>query len=259
VVGVAEAGVPTNASVALELAAALAGSSSLSETIEVTLPALARACGAPVAVFAVAGSNASGARSWPRTAEWGRALESELGTLWDSGPLTELARSLGVVAPFRLADLMRRLGWDALPIRSPVNGEPLRHALYLPVAVVGRTVCGYFVGRVDRDFTDEEVDLASALQAAVVASHGRFFRGSSESAVLTPRQHEILHLMRLGLTTGAIASRLGISVSTVGKHLRDLYARLDTHDRVSTVREAAIRGLLDGVAGEPWQDVRFHA
>jgi DNA-binding NarL/FixJ family response regulator len=114
------------------------------------------------------------------------------------------------------------------------------------------------VGRVDRDFSDDELELVTALQSAVVASHGRFFRGSSESAVLTPRQHEILHLMRRGMTTGAIASRLQISESTVGKHLRDLYSRLDTHDRVSTVREAEVRGLLDGVAGEPWQDVRFH-
>jgi DNA-binding CsgD family transcriptional regulator len=257
VVGVVAVPAETTAAVALGLAAGLAVSSSLSDAIERTLPALAAACDAPVALFAVAGSDASGARSWPRDAEWSRAFEAELGSLWESGPLTELARSLGVVPPFRLADLMRGLGWTALPIHSPVNGEPLRHALYVPVAVVGRTVCGYFVGRVDRDFTDEEVELVTALQAVVVASHGRFFRGSSESAVLTPRQHEILHLMRGGLTTGAIASRLGISESTVGKHLRDLYARLDTHDRVSTIREAEVRGLLDGVAGEPWQDVRF--
>jgi DNA-binding CsgD family transcriptional regulator len=258
VVGVAAAGLGESAGVALDLAARLATSSSLSDAIELTLPTLAGGCGAAVALFAVAGSNASGARSWPRDAEWSRAFETELGPLWESGPLTELARALGLVPPFRLGDLMRKLGWVTLPIHSPVNGEPLRHALYLPVAVAGRTVCGYFVGRVDRDFTDEEVALVTALQPAVVASHGRFFRGSSESAVLTARQHEILHLMRLGLTTGAIASRLGISESTVGKHLRDLYARLDTHDRVSTIREAEVRGLLDGVAGEPWQDVRFH-
>jgi DNA-binding CsgD family transcriptional regulator len=243
--------------VALDLAAGLATSSSLSDAIELTLPALAGACAAPVALFAVAGSNASGARSWPRDAEWSLAFETELGSLWESGPLTELARSLGVVPPFRLGDLMRELGWTTLPIHSPVNGEPLRHALYVPVAVVGQTVCGYFVGRVDREFTDHEVEVVTALQSAVVASHGRFFRGSSDSAVLTPRQHEILRLLRLGLTTGAIASRLSISESTVGKHLRDLYARLDTHDRVSTIREAEVRGLLDGVAGEPWQDVRF--
>jgi DNA-binding CsgD family transcriptional regulator len=258
VVGVAEAEVRTMASVVLDLAAGLATAPSLSDAIELTLPAVARACGAPVALFAVAGSNASGARCWPRDAEWSRAFESELGSLWESGPLTELSRSLGVVPPFRLGDLMREVGWTTLPMRSPVNGQPLQHALYVPVAAVGRTVCGYFVGRVDRDFSDDELELVTALQAAVVASHGRFFRGSSESAVLTPRQHEILHLMRSGMTTGAIASRLQISESTVGKHLRDLYARLDTHDRVSTVREAEVRGLLDGVAGEPWQDVRFH-
>jgi DNA-binding CsgD family transcriptional regulator len=249
--------VGTSTALALDLAAGLATSSSLSDAIELTLPALAGGCAASVAVFAVAGSNASGARSWPRDAEWSRAFETELGSLWESGPLTELARSLGVVPPFRLADLMRELGWTTMPIHSPGSGEPLRHALYMPVAVVGRTVCGYFVGRVDREFTDDEIEVVTALQAAVVASHGRFFRGSNEAAVLTPRQHEILHLLRLGLTTGAMASRLRISESTVGKHLRDLYARLDTHDRVSTVREAEVRGLLDGVAGEPWQDVRF--
>jgi DNA-binding CsgD family transcriptional regulator len=258
VVGVAEAGARTSAGVVLELATGLATSMSLSDAIELTLPTLARACGASVAVFAVAGSNAAGARCWPRDAEWSSAFESELSSLWESGPLTELARSLGVVLAFRLADLMRDLGWTTMPIRSPVNGQPLQHAVYVPVAAAGRTVCGYFVGRVDRDFSEEEVELVTALQAAVVASHGRYFRGSTESAVLTPRQHEILHLLRLGLTTGAIASRLQISESTVGKHLRDLYARLDTHDRVSTIREAEVRGLLDGVAGETWQDVRFH-
>jgi DNA-binding CsgD family transcriptional regulator len=258
VVGVAEAGVRTSASVVLDLASGLAASSSLNEAIELTLPALALACGAPLAIFAVAGSDSSGARCWPRDAEWSSAFESEIGSMWESGPLTELSRSLGVVPPFRLGDLMRESGWTTLPIHSPVNGQPLQHALYVPVAAVGRTVCGYLIGRVDRDFGDDEVELVATLQAAVVASHGRFFRGSSEPAVLTPRQHEILHLLRGGLTTGAIASRLQISVSTVGKHLRDLYARLDTHDRVSTVREAEVRGLIDGVAGEPWQDVRFH-
>ena len=72
---------------------------------------------------------------------------------------------------------------------------------------------------------------------------------------LTSRQQQILELMQGGLTAGAIASRLGISESTVGKHLRDLYTRLDAHDRVSAIREARARGLLDGVGGEDWQDV----
>ena len=51
--------------------------------------------------------------------------------------------------------------------------------------------------------------------------------------------------------------RLQISESTVGKHLRDLYGRFHAHDRVSAVREAQLRGLLDGLTAEPWQDAHF--
>jgi DNA-binding CsgD family transcriptional regulator len=243
--------------VVLELASALATATTLSEATEQTLPVLAGACGAPLALFAVAGSQAAGARCWPRGADWSRTLESELTSLWDGGPLTELCRSLGVVPPFLVADLLQELGWDTLPFNLSVAGLPLRYVLYMPVAVFGRTVCGYFVGRTDREFAPDELDVVTRLQAPVVASHGQFLRANADSAVLTPRQLEILHLMQRGLTTGAIASRLGISESTVGKHLRDLYARLDTHDRVSTIREAQVHGLLDGVGSEAWQDVKF--
>jgi len=250
-------GWPPGRDAVLELAVALAGCSSLSEAIELTLPALALAVGAPVTIFAAAGSRASGARCWPRDADWASAFEHELSALWENGPLTELCRRLGVVPPFRIAPLVRQLGWASLPMQAPVDGQPLQDAACLPVAVVGTSVCGYFVGRTDRDLSDEELERLARLQLAVVASHGRFLRSPAGSAVLTPRQQEILRLLRGGLTTGAIASRLRISESTVGKHLRDLYARLGTHDRVSTIQQAQAAGLLDGVTGESWQDVRF--
>ena len=55
--------------------------------------------------------------------------------------------------------------------------------------------------------------------------------------------------------SAAIGSRLGISQSTVDKHVRDLYRRLGTQDRASTIRTAQVRGLLDGLVGEDWQDL----
>ena len=123
------------------------------------------------------------------------------------------------------------------------------------MSALGETVSGYFIGLVDRPVSDEELDGLARLQPAVVASHGRFLHGPDPTVRLTSRQQQILELMQGGLTAGAIASRLGISESTVGKHLRDLYTRLDAHDRVSAIREARARGLLDGVGGEDWQDV----
>lgn len=249
----------TEPAAALRLALALAPCTTLQEATELTLPVLAKAGGdAPVAVFGVAGSEGSGARCWPRDADWSHAFEAELAARWDDGPLTELCRALGVMAPFRIGPLVRQLGWSALPFRLPVDGRQLCDVVCLPVGVAGLTVAAYFVGQVDREVADDEIEQLALLQPVVVAAHGRFLRPPrGRPVVLTPRQQEILRLMQRGLTTGSIASRLGISESTVGKHLRDLYARLNTHDRVSTIRRAQAEGLLDGVAGERWQDVRF--
>nr|WP_269778734.1 LuxR C-terminal-related transcriptional regulator [Microlunatus antarcticus] len=72
---------------------------------------------------------------------------------------------------------------------------------------------------------------------------------------MTARQTEVLHLLAEGRTVRAVGSRLGISQSTVDKHVRDLYRRLGTQDRASTVRAAGARGLLDGLVGERWQDL----
>jgi DNA-binding CsgD family transcriptional regulator len=239
---------------ALRLAVALADVPTLSTATGTTLPVLAAVGGASVVVFAVAGNRAAGARCWPDSPDWRTSFEAELAAIWESGPLTTYCRTAGVVPPFRIEDLMHQAGWESLPLLAP-GGEPVRYGVYLAVAALGETVSGYFVGRVDRPVTDQELDGLARLQPAVVASHGRFLHGPDPTVRLTSRQQQILELMQGGLTAGAIASRLGISESTVGKHLRDLYARLDAHDRVSAIREARARGLLDGVGGENWQDV----
>ncbi|GAA1433897.1 hypothetical protein GCM10009616_26950 [Microlunatus lacustris] len=238
----------------LRLAVALADVPSLRAATGATLPVLAGVSGAPVVFFAVAGTRAAGARCWPDSADWSGFFAAELTALWESGPLTAFCRTAGVVPPFRLDDLVAELGWDGLPLQAP-GGEVLRYGAYLAVAARGDAVSGYFVVRADREFDDEELDGLARLQPGVVASHGRFLARPDPTVRLTGRQQQILQLMQGGLTARAIASRLGISESTVGKHLRDLYARLDAHDRVSAIREAWARGLLDGVGGEDWQDV----
>ena len=240
----------------LQLAVELADAGSLREAITITLPAVAEVSGAAVVVFAVAGTAAAGARCWPDAPDWSAAFEADLAAVWESGPLTTFCQDAGVVPPFRIDALMRELGWTSLPLRAP-GGELLRHAGYLAVSAVGSTVSGYFVARVDRELSDDELAALGRLQGALVASHGRFLQRPHPDARLTARQRQILLLLEGGLTAGAIASRLAISESTVGKHLRDLYARLDAHDRVSAIREARARRLLDGVEAEQWQDVRM--
>ncbi len=52
---------------------------------------------------------------------------------------------------------------------------------------------------------------------------------------LTPRETEVLRLVREGLTDGQVAHRLAISEATVGKHLQHIYARTGAQSRVQAL------------------------
>ncbi|MEC3996220.1 helix-turn-helix transcriptional regulator [Actinacidiphila sp. DG2A-62] len=61
---------------------------------------------------------------------------------------------------------------------------------------------------------------------------------------LTPRETVVLGLLGNSLTAEAIGRRLGISVRTAQKHIGNLYRKLSTADRLSTVLRAQALGLL---------------
>jgi DNA-binding NarL/FixJ family response regulator len=54
----------------------------------------------------------------------------------------------------------------------------------------------------------------------------------------------VLTLLCEGLTTDAIARRLKIAPGTANKHRENLYRKLGTHDRVSTVLRAQRLGIV---------------
>lgn len=56
-------------------------------------------------------------------------------------------------------------------------------------------------------------------------------RGGSRSPALTPREREVLALVREGLANKQIARRLGISERTVKAHLTAIFAALGVQDR----------------------------
>lgn len=66
-----------------------------------------------------------------------------------------------------------------------------------------------------------------------------------EEVQLTPRQAEVLRLLGEGLSTYAIASRLGIAVETARNHIRAVLRGLGVHSRLEAVVEGRERGLLD--------------
>jgi DNA-binding CsgD family transcriptional regulator len=65
------------------------------------------------------------------------------------------------------------------------------------------------------------------------------------NAGLTPRQTEVLRLLGEGLSTEAIADRLGVAVETARNHIRAVLRGLGVHSRLEAVIEGRERGLLD--------------
>lgn len=62
---------------------------------------------------------------------------------------------------------------------------------------------------------------------------------------LTPRELEVLHLIREGNKNKQIASQLSISETTVNFHIKNIVDKLQANDRTHAVTIALRRGLLE--------------
>lgn len=70
---------------------------------------------------------------------------------------------------------------------------------------------------------------------------------ASMPLVLSERENDVLHLVAKGYAYAEIGSALGISVNTVGSHVRQMYRKLGVNSRGEAVFEALQQGLI----GEP--------
>jgi DNA-binding NarL/FixJ family response regulator len=61
---------------------------------------------------------------------------------------------------------------------------------------------------------------------------------------LSDREMEVLRLVAQGYLNKEIAYKLGISMHTVGSHIKNLYLKLSVHTKVQVVRAAQERGLV---------------
>jgi PAS domain S-box-containing protein len=78
-----------------------------------------------------------------------------------------------------------------------------------------------------------------------VAARIRHDRPPARHPHLTPRQHEVLHLLADGASTDEIAAHLHISRETVRNHIRGVFRALGVHSRVQAIVVAQADGLLD--------------
>ena len=61
---------------------------------------------------------------------------------------------------------------------------------------------------------------------------------------LSLRELQVLELVAEGMRNKEIAAALGISADTAGMHVKNLYAKLDVHDRTAAVAKAIRRGII---------------
>jgi DNA-binding NarL/FixJ family response regulator len=61
---------------------------------------------------------------------------------------------------------------------------------------------------------------------------------------LSLREQQVLELVAEGLRNKEIAAALGISGDTVGMHVKNLYTKLNVHDRTAAVAKAIRRGII---------------
>jgi LuxR family transcriptional regulator, maltose regulon positive regulatory protein len=67
---------------------------------------------------------------------------------------------------------------------------------------------------------------------------------ASHIFMLSDREHEVLHLIALGMTNDEIAESLTVSPNTVKSHIKNIYFKLDAHSRTQAVSIAREAGFL---------------
>ncbi|TQS44071.1 response regulator transcription factor [Cryptosporangium phraense] len=153
-------------------------------------------------------------------------------------------------APRRTSDLVSDRNWTrtrTYEVLKPVGG---RRVLALLVGTRAGGLDAFMASRSGRDFSDDAMDVARAVQPVLVAAH-HLVRGPRISAVaaerarLTPAESQIVALLTAGLTAEAIARVRRVSPRTVHKQLEHLYAKLGLHDRLQVAAYARRTGLVE--------------
>jgi DNA-binding CsgD family transcriptional regulator len=118
----------------------------------------------------------------------------------------------------------------------------------------------------DIDFTRDEVQLLRDLQRPTMAlcAHADWVARvrpdhqtnsialtTASETNLTDRELEVLQHLATGILATTIATRMRISARTVQRHLANIYRKLGTKDRLTTVLVSQRAGLLLEPAGDP--------
>jgi DNA-binding CsgD family transcriptional regulator len=153
--------------------------------------------------------------------------------LWSLIPAYEVTcQEIDVAARRILVERTRSI--DAAQVPSyqaptpPERSDKTAKLLFASAPSIRRAM---IVARTNRDFTDLECDLLVLLAPHLETG----YRRARAFALLTPRELDVLGLVRDGLTNREIARRLDIGPGTVRSHLEHAFGKLDVGTRTAAV------------------------
>jgi DNA-binding CsgD family transcriptional regulator len=155
-----------------------------------------------------------------------------------------LSHGRGAAMPVAaISDVLSRRAWHRSAIYNEyVHPLGIEHLLKVDLGhPPGQTNAFIFDRTSGCDFDERDHLVLSLLRPHLVAAVRRLH---TPAPMLTPREREVLTLVREGLTNYAVARRLDVSANTVRKHLENAFARLGVHSRT-----AAVAALTESLAG----------
>jgi DNA-binding CsgD family transcriptional regulator len=168
-----------------------------------------------------------------------------------------LVYAAGSREPLRVSDVVDRRTWrrnlNYRLTRDEVDGST--NHLAIPLDGGPGSFRAFLLCRSGRDYAERDLFFARRAQPLLqrldrhlteldrLRRAGRTLIRPPEVGV-TPRELTVLSQMTTGATAATIGRRLGITGATVTKHQENLYRKLGTHDRLSTVLAAQGIGLL---------------
>jgi DNA-binding NarL/FixJ family response regulator len=90
---------------------------------------------------------------------------------------------------------------------------------------------------------DGQAIFGPSVAKRILARLGAPATGDDPFPQLTPREHDVLRLLSLGLSNSAIADRLGLSLKTVNNNTSAIFTKLNVATRTEAAILARDRGL----------------
>ena len=159
---------------------------------------------------------------------------------WDCLPCCYPDRTGDLRSVIGISDFYSARQWHATGMYSDyIRPAGFDHELMLCLpAAPGRTVRLMFFRGPGEDFSDRDRALLALLRPHLIEAYADAELRRRGIPALTARQWELLHLVAGGFTNSQIARRLGLSESTVRKHLENIYIRLRVSSRTAAVTRA---------------------